>query len=221
MDPVDMFQKRDDALHRVRDAWQDIIDRYSSQVMQKHADVVDLQTGHIFNDNGHLRSLTDRKDSIWAYEETNTDGDEKKSLKLTKSKQLSTDTKTNTAIEVIDLDPIPVSRQHNYKHLTRSKVAGDDNLILHNATKNSGILPSYTNKFRTRSGIDTQNTQDPLNMLKKLPQLDTPSKVRRLRKAMDKHVDHKPIHTLVIHSSRKSSRSILKSQSGSQRSKLK
>lgn len=230
MDPLEILQKRDDALKRVRGAWQDIIKRYSSKKMQNEGDVVDLRTGEILNDNGHLRSLVEKVDSIWAHENKKMNKSETKSSKVTSSSEkTSNNTEITKPIEIIELDKVP--HISSSKHLTRSKVAGDDNLILQSYES----IPSVKNtkhsqqtkhtKFSTRSGIlrnnDFNPTNDPMNLLKSIPTLDTPSKVRRLRKAMDKHVKHRPIHSLILRSSSNTASSILKSKSGSSRSKLK
>ncbi|TID14783.1 hypothetical protein CANINC_004454 [Pichia inconspicua] len=219
MDTLEILQRRDDALKRVRSAWQDIIKRYSSVKMQDEGDIVDLQTGEIVNDNGHLRSLTEKADSIWAHEKNQTKKNQTKTI--SSSKKLPNNINISKPIEIIELDKQPSIT--NSKHLTRSKVAGDDNLILQYRSKHNQTNNKTT--FLPRSGILQNNnsnlSNDPMNLLKSLPSLDTPSKVRRLRKAMDKHVKYRPIHSLILRTSRNTASSILKSKSGSNKSKIK
>lgn len=226
MDPVDLLQKRNDAMNRVRNAWQDIIKRYSTKKMQEQGDIVDLQAGLIVNDNGHLRSLAEKSDSIWAYSEQDLSTTKQRKKAFSKVKAMQQITDTDDPVKAFKTDP-PLSHS-NSKHLTRSKVAASDNLVLHNhdLTSSPG-KPKYNMKkygLSTRSDIlnshDIQITKDPMNLLKPLPQLDTPSKVRRLRKAMDKHIEYRPLHSLILRSSNKKVALVLKSRSGTNRPKM-
>lgn len=67
--PNDLGSKREAAVRRLQTVWDSIIERYSEPEMVAHADIIDLETGTIVQDNGHLESLELSEESLWARQE--------------------------------------------------------------------------------------------------------------------------------------------------------
>lgn len=57
--------KREAATRRLQTVWERIIEKYSEPEIVAHGDVVDLETGAILQDNGHLRSIDSSVRSLW------------------------------------------------------------------------------------------------------------------------------------------------------------
>lgn len=205
----DLDTRRKHSLEKVRSAWASIISKYGSLPPEKQGDVIDLRSGTIVSDKGHIRSLK-QKDNLWAaLPEIST------STATSQTSPINTPNTTNVAqskkIVMYDLTstPDPTPDQSSYivtssQHLTRSKVAGSDNLhVQHIPASLQG-----SKRGKRLQQADRDLTRDPLNILSSTPPLDTPSKVRRLRKAIDKLYASHPtsvldrrrhIHSLVVH----------------------
>lgn len=61
----DLQSQRDAATRRLKSVWDSIIERYSEPSVVEQGDIVDLDTGEIVKDNGHLRSLKEQEDDMW------------------------------------------------------------------------------------------------------------------------------------------------------------
>jgi hypothetical protein len=233
---MDLEIRRKESLNKVKEAWSTIIKKYSSLPHDKQGDIVNLTTGEIVKDTGHLRSLKQKRDNLWA-QHPHADQIEKlryrqkslnNSLFNNNSSSLSSSLSSlsSSSNNIINLDEnsnfdidkasyIAIKSANystlpgdiNYivsssQHMTRSKVIGDDNLIF-KSKNNTNNNNNNNNKFKKRSGLlDSYSTIDPLNLLTQTPMLDTPSKVRRLRKAMDKPAYRRNIHKLIVKSKR-------------------
>lgn len=56
------------SLNKVKQQWQAIIHKYSALPPDKQGDIVDLRTGKVVSDSGHLRSMKDstrQRDNVW------------------------------------------------------------------------------------------------------------------------------------------------------------
>ncbi|AOA64896.1 Centromeric chromatin component [Komagataella phaffii CBS 7435] len=53
---------------RLQKRWRSIIDKYSKVDLDEQGDLIDLHTGEIVEDNGHLESVSSRKHNIWKAE---------------------------------------------------------------------------------------------------------------------------------------------------------
>lgn len=222
MYPSDLDTRRQQSLNKVRDAWTSIINKYSALPEDKQGDIVDLATGEIVLDKGHLRSLKQNPDNLWA-QHPHADQIEKlrqrnhnnKSLLLHKTQFVDLDVDQSPHIQIISTNYSTLPGDTNYKvsssqHLTRSKVIGNDNLIVKLKSKpksksnSKSDLKSYTQPsthLSSRSDLlSLDATTDPLNILSNTSLLDTPSKVRRLKHALDRPVRRRNIHKLIIYS---------------------
>lgn len=229
MEYTDLDRRRQTSLHKVRDAWKCIIKKYSALSENEQGDVVDIATGEIIKDTGHLRSLRQDDDNLWAETEPpprahgagDGHGDEGGDPGRKRAKSSS-----KTAIEIVDLgsaSPPPSQRRRSQpphsqpgdtsyvvsssQHMTRSKVVGDDNLIVRRPKTHSGRHPSdrHHHPRSKRSGALDSTANDPLNMLSSSVDLGTPSKVRRLRRALDhsfqvkRSSGRRHLHKLILH----------------------
>ncbi|GME72154.1 unnamed protein product [[Candida] boidinii] len=60
--------QRIESLKKMKATWQSIIDKYSSFSENDQGDMIDIRTGEIINDKGHLRSLNDptvKTGNVW------------------------------------------------------------------------------------------------------------------------------------------------------------
>ncbi|VVT51669.1 uncharacterized protein SAPINGB_P003173 [Magnusiomyces paraingens] len=57
----------DTSTQRFQNTWEAIISKYSDSKYAESGDVVDLLTGDVVEDNGHLRSLPENQKSLWTY----------------------------------------------------------------------------------------------------------------------------------------------------------
>ncbi|KAG0675052.1 hypothetical protein C6P40_001949 [Pichia californica] len=230
MDTVDIDALKKESLHKARNAWKSIIDKLSSLSESQQGDTIDLRTGKIIKDTGHLRSLKVNKDDLWATFPSNSHSDnennglnnnpntlkkpkntKKKTLITPKSDDDSNKNSSNNKIKFIDLSSPPKIPQNYHshpgdtsyivtssQHMTRSKVTGDDVLIVKKTLNNSikkknknSKISKYNIKKKKRVGSLDERADDPLNILDTHINIETPSKVRRLRKALDHSFKYK------------------------------
>lgn len=85
--------KREAATRRLQTVWESIIARYSEPDVVANGDIVDLETGVVLQDNGHLRSIDDDAKSLWTV---------KKSSKLMNEKKVPKDQNMFTSILEIE-----------------------------------------------------------------------------------------------------------------------
>ena len=166
---MDLLARREEALQRARTVWKDLIEKY------EHAgpsDVVDLRTGEVVIDRGHLRSLKNEGHTLV---QNMMDNEKKPAEKQQPTKKI---------IPVITIDSPTKPNNVSGRPLTRSSVAGHDNLVLspplfknHKQNKQSHI---------TSSPRPVDDHEDPLNILSKNVRLNNPSKVRRYKKAISR-----------------------------------
>lgn len=190
MEVDELAARRKISLAKVRDTWRSIIKKYSALPPDQQGDVVDLNTGEIVRDRGHLRSLKQPRDNLWA------PGSPERAHAAAKGK----------SIPIIDLDSVSATQPggRNYvvsssQHMTRSKVTGNDNLFVRRQRSPPATTTTHTHNSRP---ISVRSNHDPLNILSSSPALDSPSKVRRLRKALDKPIRHRPLHSLILRNRR-------------------
>lgn len=189
MEPVDLFRCREESLHRVKTAWSQIIQKYSALSLEEQGDVVDIASGRIIEDSGHIRSL--RPSVLWKVPDS-----EGNSVAL--GSGLSS--KTRPSVVVISDDNLE-SEQERGGIIKRIDSAHDNSIIV--GHRNYTVLSRYT-RSRMVEGDNLKITPeppkriiveltrvapaptstDPLNILKKRPDLSSPYKVRRVRKAM-------------------------------------
>jgi hypothetical protein len=62
-DEIEKFQR--ESGEKLLGAWADIIDRYSDPQLSGVSDVIDLETGVIVEDHGHIRTLERDTESLW------------------------------------------------------------------------------------------------------------------------------------------------------------
>ena len=231
MEYADLDRRRQTSLHKVRDAWKSIIKKYSALSENEQGDVVDIATGEIIKDTGHLRSLH-QEDNLWAEASSRAhagggsgddhdDGDEfNYNAGFDRPKRMKDSGKKS--IEIVDLESPSECRRSqpshsqpgdmsyivsSSQHMTRSKVIGDDNLIVGRPKGHSSRHPGERHRQprSKRSGVLDSTANDPLNMLSSSIDLGTPSKVRRLRKALDyafqgkRNCDRRHLHKLILH----------------------
>lgn len=226
LDAADLDAMRKASFNRAKNNWQALIKRLSSLSENEQGDIIDLRTGQIIKDTGHLRSLKETKDSLWSdfnSKNTNKSNDEHvKSIKPAKpvdkiTKLRPDNTPKYNNIPIIDLSLSPKNKSNKKhsqpgdnsyivsfsQHMTRSKVVGDDNLVV--GTGHSTPIASTTSMKRKKRPYPlNDNTNDPLNLLNTDIDLGTPSKVRRLRKAIDLSYSlskkRRHLHKLILHS---------------------
>lgn len=218
----DLGLRRKQSLNKVKKAWSSIIEKYSSLSENQQGDVIDILTGEIVTDTGHLRSLKQIKDDVWV-DLNKIDNDNTKTTdmeNLDKSGHSKPSNKNNKNINISKVNPQTVYSQPgdtsyivtSSQHMTRSKVIGDDNILLNlpsnHKNSNESSDADIVCTRQSRSGL-IDKKHDPLNMLDSDTQLETPSKVRRLRKALDqaytrnRHTRRSHIHKLVLRNKRK------------------
>lgn len=61
----DLASKREAAVLKLKSVWDSIIEKYSAPEVGDYGDVIDLETGDIIEDNGHLRSLAAPRENVW------------------------------------------------------------------------------------------------------------------------------------------------------------
>lgn len=74
----DMFVKSNE---RLKVVWERIIQKYSDPQLVHSGDIIDLQSGSLVEDNGHLRSMTSNRKTIWSFEKGNVDPTEEFDVK--------------------------------------------------------------------------------------------------------------------------------------------
>lgn len=238
MDFADLDQRRKTSLNKVRNAWKSIIKKYSALSETQQGDVVDITTGEIIKDMGHLRSLRQDSDGVWAEtytpplaarrgagagtsddddddddENGGDDGDDTGGTRTggmdPRRKKKGTGKMKKKKIEIIDLESPSRQRRRmeqfhsqpgdtsyivsSSQHMTRSKVVGNDNLVVGGFREHKSLLQDKTYRLQQRqcqprlkrSGLLDRTSNDPLNLLSSCIDLGTPSKVRRLRRALD------------------------------------
>ncbi|ANB11286.1 Muscle M-line assembly protein unc-89 [Sugiyamaella lignohabitans] len=67
--------EREKSEYKLGQAWMAIISKYGNEDIEKDADVIDLYTGEIVEDHGHLRSLDDKTGSLWLDVDDENDGE--------------------------------------------------------------------------------------------------------------------------------------------------
>jgi len=135
---VDIGARREKSLQKVKDAWKSIIERYSNLNENEQGDIVDLLTGRIVTDTGHLRSLKEEKHNIW-----NQSKDQETEGIIGKEKSPKTIDKynrrtlpiigSNRHFQSINTRSQPGDTKYvvsSSQHMTRSKVIGDDNIFV-------------------------------------------------------------------------------------------
>lgn len=103
--PNDLGSKREAAVRRLQTVWDSIIARYSEPEMVAHADIIDLETGTIVQDNGHLESLELYEESLWAQQDVRRNGSMQPEATMFKS-ILDVPTEEDEEREVIEIDDL-------------------------------------------------------------------------------------------------------------------
>lgn len=216
---VDLGAARAASLRRVRETWTRIIQHYS-QVDDTYGDIVDLHTGAILRDNGHLRSMGDAG-SLWradvgvdlvsGHEKDHNDNSDNQHGQFNIQGESLPDGQHSTRAtgnavsgprrrfvdRIADRRTLGTSPRSG--PFTRNKVGpGGDDLLGPPLSKGpvhaDALPPSHAPPVRPAS---PQLDWDPLTVTRDRllpPPLDTPSKMRRLRKALQRKHKKKPIH---------------------------
>lgn len=195
MENEEFKAKRKQSLQRVHQRWQDIIDKYSNLDEEEQGDLLDLSTGDIIEDAGHLRSLQDsmqQKENVWKsllYAEANDNRAEAADRDKVNKVLFETDREGSTPIESSDEEdydgllrdnPDLFDAIRNRKVQTRSKVK--DNLSVVRKTPSEAQI--HRRVLRTDEQIPGV-ANDPLALVADTQEEDlTPGKVRRFREGL-------------------------------------
>ncbi|VEU24078.1 DEKNAAC105165 [Brettanomyces naardenensis] len=235
-----LIDERLRSLRRVKKQWKGIIDKYSALGDDEQGDVLDLRTGRVVEDRGHLRSMNDstkERDNIWkslfiaemkekSEREKMEQGkvEEEQNIK-DRAESVLFDTPTRTVDGMIKSIPIYSDSEEDYDELlledpnhfnstrlstitTRSKVSQEDNLTVSPSKRKLKEESPFIRRVRRPKSPSIDITDDPLVF--KMPLYDrhktyrisgslfrsrpgnysgpllTPSKVRRMKDALEK-----------------------------------
>lgn len=193
MGEVDVFKKRKESLDRVKATWKGIIERYQKLGPLEQGDIVDISTGEIIKDVGHLRSLT-QQNQIWRDEVDQHNTADVLLIPANSANSLH----SGSSIQHKNLMFIrlPSSR---FKRLIGSRNTGDDNLSVSQPSESESDVDIKMEGYYYIHGMDSSSLNDPLNMLSKHADLTTPSKIRRVRKAINASRNRKPSERTRLH----------------------
>lgn len=195
MGDVDVFRKRQESLDKVKSKWKGIIERYEKLGPLEQGDIVDISTGEIIKDMGHLRSLTN-KSQIWREPlENQQDGHDVIIIPSNVTNSLHNNNHNVVQHRNLMFIRLPPTR---VRRLIGSRNSGDDNLSVSQPSESESDVELKMEGYYYIHGMDT-SSNDPLNMLSKHVDVTTPSKVRRMRKAINVSRNRKPNERTRLH----------------------
>lgn len=198
---AELVSGRRAALERMRTAWQDILERYGRLGPREQGDLVDIRTGEVVQDEGHLRSLVHHHE-VWC------DREKVPRKRGAKHTSVGGPVAGRTALGQsarFFLRLAPASG----RRLVGSRHVGQDNLSVSQPceSESEGDAERSLGHYNVR---DSNIARDPINILSRHADLRSPSKIRRLRKAIHVSRTRKPnertrLHQLVRKSPKRAS----------------
>ncbi|ODV85609.1 hypothetical protein CANARDRAFT_7716 [[Candida] arabinofermentans NRRL YB-2248] len=202
--PQQLDVERLRSLKKVRDAWQSIIERYSALNEDEQGDVVDMRTGDVIEDSGHLRSMTDSSQipgNVWKSlldaekdeKRQITDDEEKEVIDLTMSPTkkrkafgfaISSPEKSFTSISILT-----DSEEDGYEGLQNF----DKYFSRHRASPRRTTRSTVAQKDNLRIGGLSEAEHRPSITQEKLPKEIKTSPTKAMRPALSSNLENDPL----------------------------
>lgn len=156
----DIETKRSEARKRLYDAWEEIFEKYGNPENEDDGDIIDLNTGEIVEDRGHLKSLSTKR-GIWQGEYPHQGQEEPEETSSSKKTAQHENTeKTFTKPET------PSNIKKVSTSSTNSNCLLDDDAFDNLLTPNNNILkkraasPRFSMSPRMKSQLDDESDDD-------------------------------------------------------------
>ncbi|OWB59996.1 hypothetical protein B5S29_g861 [[Candida] boidinii] len=206
MEVPSVERQRIESLEKIKATWKSIIDKYSSFSENDQGDMIDIRTGEIINDKGHLRSLNDptlktgnvwtvflnNDDSITESDDINGDesllnlsNDQNNNNKNTETSSTNSNSNTNTDADTNINDNNNNNNNANTNNNTNANTNTNNETNTKNKTDNKSKTESSKQKS-TKKKDSTKNKSRTHVLIKPKSLLKKPSAKKSKKKSSSK-----------------------------------